>query len=157
MSDNDLFKPTIEAFAAMGKPPFSVPSLVYPALLGGPVAITALALVNGQRLGVPARALVTVAATGAVAMVTQLAVLAIAVNRPGTLENLGQNRAGTLLGAVCGAAVYAVVNLTQRSAYRSFQLRGGEPAKLIWPALLAIVVAVVVTAVAAVLIIGVTA
>lgn len=128
MSD-DLFTPTITS-AVPAKPPWRVDSLVYPAFFGGPLAAAVLGLLNARRLRVGPLAFLAVAATGIGAIAVRIAFL---VSIGGLL--LG---AYTLVGVVPGLAVWAAIRSTQNRPYRSFALRGGEPAKLFWPAVAAV-------------------
>jgi hypothetical protein len=136
---NDLFVPTITAQPTTGKPPWSVSTLVFPAILGGPLAITVLALVNGRRLGVASGGQLAVAAGGVGAMALRLWVLAL----------VQSGSSGRVVSALAGALAYGVVVLVQRPPYRAFTLRGGEAASLVWPGLAAAVGGAVIEAVLA--------
>jgi hypothetical protein len=128
VADDDLFTPTITRPLRQGRPPWRPQSLVVPAILGGPAAVTVLALVNGRRLGVPGRALLPLAAVG---------VLAVALRAVTTLA-LGSDRPVQLVGALAGAGVWLLVARAQKRPFRRSELRGEEPASLWWPGVAAV-------------------
>ncbi|MGS2618907.1 hypothetical protein ACVCAH_30920 [Micromonospora sp. LZ34] len=129
---DDLFTPTIAAAAYEPKrPPWRPQSLLFPAVFGGPTAVTVLALVNAARLGLPRRAGLAVAGAGLAAVVARtgitLAVFAGEASRP-----------VRLIGALAGALVWLVVSATQKGRFRAYQLRGGDPASLWLPGIAAV-------------------
>lgn len=128
---DDLFTPTIAPTTDDRRPPWRPQSLVYPALLGGPTAVTVLALVNGVRLGVSRRAALAVAGTGVAALSARIAVTA-------WLSAAGTERPGRLIGSLAGGLVWLLVAATQKSRFRAYQLRGGEPASLWGPGIAAV-------------------
>lgn len=138
---SDLFTPTITASPRAGKPPWHVPALVFPAVLGGPLGVTVLALINGRRLGIGAGGQLAVGAGGLAAMVLRLWVLA--------LMSASTTSSGRIVSGLAGALAYGVVLLVQRRPYRAFTLRGGESAGLLWPGVIAAVGGAIVEAVLA--------
>lgn len=130
MSD-DLFTPTITAPPVSAKSPWAVPSLVYPALVGGGLAVTVLGLINGRRLLVGGAGQAAVALVGIAAIAARIGVLAtILRDRPESYA---------AVTAVAGVIVFVVVSRMQRRAFRAFERRGGEPARLLVPGLIAVV------------------
>lgn len=129
---DDLFTPTITpaTYADARRPPWRPGSLIYPAVLGGALAGTVLALLNAHRLRLPARAGLTVAGAGLVAVVARVLVTV-------TLLDGRVSGAARLVGSLCGAAVWAVASLTQRGPFRAYEMRGGEPASLVRPGIVA--------------------
>jgi hypothetical protein len=127
--NDDLFTPTVTARASDLRRPWRVDSLLYPAFFGGPLAATVLGLINGRRLGLETRAIMAVAATGLVAIAGRIAVIGV----------FGQLTGARVVSALAGIAVWGAILVTQRSAFRGFQLTGGEPAGLLWPGLAAVV------------------
>jgi hypothetical protein len=136
---NDLFTPTIRALPTTGKPPWSVSMLVFPAIIGGPLAITVLALINGRRLGIAPGGQLAVAAAGVCAMVLRLWVLAVVLS----------STDGRVVSALTGALAYGPVLLVQRRPYRAFTLRGGEADGLLLPGFVAAAGGAVIEAVLA--------
>ncbi|MCI4064415.1 hypothetical protein MRQ36_18125 [Micromonospora sp. R77] len=123
---DDLFTPTITpaAYAADRRPPWRPGSLVYPAVFGGALPATVLALVNARRLRLSTGPILAVAGTGVAALVARALV---------TVALFDGHASGParLVGALCGALVWGVANLTQKSAFRTWEMRGGEPASLV--------------------------
>lgn len=119
---DELFSPTIRERPAPGKPPWRPDSILYPAF-GGPLAAAVLGVVNGGRLGLPGRHLLAIAAAGLVGFGARLAVSA-------AVEG---NSPVRLAGMVAGALVWLVVLAFQRSPFRAYTFRGGEPASLVGP------------------------
>jgi hypothetical protein len=130
---DDLFSPTISAPVPAARP-WRVGSLVYPAFFGGPLAAAALGAVNGRRLGLGVLPLLGIGAAGLVGIVARM--FAIAATISGSLPVNGVIR-----GAL-GLAVFAIAMLAQRRRYRAFELRGGEPASLVGPGIIAVVAAI---------------
>ncbi|MGR6317383.1 hypothetical protein Q2K19_06045 [Micromonospora soli] len=123
---DDLFTPTIipTAYVDERRPPWRPGSLVYPAIFGGVLAGTTLALINASRLRLPTRATLAIAGTGLVALVARVLVTV-------TLLDGRVSGTGRLVGALCGALVGTVAHLAQRSRFRTWEMRGGEPASLV--------------------------
>jgi hypothetical protein len=142
--NDDLFTPTVTARAGDLRRPWRVDTLLYPAFFGGPLAATVLGLINGRRLGIETRAIMAVAATGVVAIVGRIAVIGA----------FGDYTGSRVVSALAGVLVWGMILVTQRRAFRAFQLTGGEPAGLLWPGLAAAIGGFVVEAL---LLIGVLA
>lgn len=124
---DDLFTPTITpATYAPQRPPWRPGSLIYPAVFGGPLAVTVLALVNARRLRLPGRPTLAIAGAGLAAVVTRMVVTV-------ALLDGHMSGPGRLVGALSGAVVWAVANLTQKGRFRTYEMRGGEPASLVLP------------------------
>ncbi|MEH1097741.1 hypothetical protein [Micromonospora sp. CPCC 205561] len=131
---DDLFTPTISPAADEARrPPWRPQSLIFPALLGGPAAVTVLALLNGRRLGVSHRAYLAVLGTGLAGLAARLA-MTLAISGDGS------NRPVRLAGALAGGLVWLVAAATQKRRFRAYELRGGEPASLWLPGLGAVLV-----------------
>jgi hypothetical protein len=126
VADDDLFTPTITpaAYAEKRRSPWRPGSLIYPAILGGVLAATTLALINAGRLRLPARHSLTIAGAGLLALTARALVTL-------TLLDGRISGPGRLTGAFCGALVWAVANLVQKGRFRSYEMRGGEPASLV--------------------------
>ncbi|WP_319463317.1 hypothetical protein [Micromonospora sp. RTP1Z1] len=72
---DDLLAPTITPAAyAERRPPWRPGSLIYPAVFGGALAATVLALVNARRLRLPTGATLAIVGTGLAALVARLAI-----------------------------------------------------------------------------------
>ncbi|AVT33965.1 hypothetical protein C6361_36105 [Plantactinospora sp. BC1] len=120
---DELFTPTIQERPAPGKPPWRPESILYPAAFGGPLAATALGLLNGRRLGLPGNRLLAIGAAGLVGLCARLAVSAAVDGNSGV----------RVAGMVTGALVWLVVLFFQRSPFRVYTYAGGEPASLVGP------------------------
>jgi hypothetical protein len=129
---DDLFTPTITpaAYAADRRPPWRPGSLLYPAVFGGALAVTVLALVNARRLRLPTGPTLAIAGTGLAAVVARAALTV-------TLLDGHVSGPGRLVAALSGVAVWAVANLTQKGRFRSWEMRGGTPAPLVLPGIAA--------------------
>ncbi|MER7415205.1 hypothetical protein ABT346_00205 [Micromonospora peucetia] len=131
---DDLFTPTIPPAADEARrPPWRPQSLLFPAVFGGPTAVTVLALLNGRRLGVPRRAHLAVLGSG-------LAGLAARLTMTFVLFDDGAGGPVRLIGALAGGLVWLVAAATQKPRFRAYELRGGEPASLWLPGLGAVLV-----------------
>jgi len=135
---DDLFTPTIRERPASGRPPWRPDSIMYPAFFGGPLAATALGLMNGRRLGLTAGPLTVIALAGAAAFAARLAITAAFDGRSGI----------RFIGAVAGVLVWLVVLGFQRRPFRAFTLGDREPASLIGPGFAALLVGALVEAAA---------
>jgi hypothetical protein len=135
--DDDLLQPSLagrEEPAADRARPWRLTSQVYPAFLGGPLAVGGIAVLNSAwlRLPVPTRF-----AIGALALVAEAALAAVVY-----AADLGGS--ARLASAFAGLVVYGGAYLLQRSADRvyHYHARDDEPyASLFWPGLGAIVAA----------------
>ncbi|GIG97656.1 hypothetical protein [Plantactinospora mayteni] len=126
---DELFSPTIQEQPAPGKPPWRPESILYPAVFGGPLAAAALGVLNGGRLGLSSRRLLTIGAAGLVGFCARLAVSAAVDGNSGV----------RLAGMVIGALVWLVVLAFQRAPFRVYSYRGGEPASLVGPGFAAVI------------------
>lgn len=124
---DDLFRPTVTDRSVPEQRPWRPASIVYPASFGGPLAATVLGLLNGHRLVISRTAALVIAGTGGAAIAGRL-ILTVA---------LDPNRGGRLLGSVAGLLVWIVLLTVQKRPFRTFELRGGEPASLVRPGLAA--------------------
>jgi hypothetical protein len=134
--NDDLFTPTVTDKASDLARPWRVDSLLYPGFFGGPLAATVLGVINGRRLGVGTRAQAAVVTAGLLAIVGRLVIITA----------VGQFTGTRIVIAMAGVAVWGAILLTQRRAFRGFQLTGGEPASLLWPGLAAAIGGFVVEA-----------
>ena len=134
--NDDLFTPTVTDKASDLARPWRVDSLLFPGFFGGPLAATVLGVINGRRLGVGTRAQAAVVATGLLAIVGRLVVITA----------VGEFTGVRVVIALAGVTVWGAILLTQRRAFRGFQLTGGEPARLLWPGLAAAIGGFVVEA-----------
>lgn len=125
---DELFRPTIRERAEPGRPPWRPDSIYYPAFFGGPIAAATLGLINGRRLGLARERLLAIAAAGLVCFAGRVAV-SVAVEGSGALR---------LAGSITGVLVALVVGIFQRRPFRAFVYRGGKPAGLVRPGLLAV-------------------
>ncbi|MGN9764477.1 hypothetical protein ACTMS2_04830 [Micromonospora sp. SD12] len=131
---DDLFTPTIAPAAyETRRPPWRPQSLIFPAVFGGPTAVTVLALLNGRRLGVSRPAQLAVLGTGLAGLLARLTMTLAIVDD-------GAGRPVRLVGALAGALVWLVAAATQNRLFRSYELRGGQPASLWLPGLGAVLV-----------------
>ncbi|WP_141714688.1 hypothetical protein [Micromonospora mirobrigensis] len=131
---DELFRPTISPTARpAGRRPWRPSSLVYPALLGGAAPVTALALVNAHRLGLPGRARAAVLGAGLAALAARVLVTAL-------LLDDGTRGPGRLIGALAGGLAWLAVSATQKGAFRGYEMRGGEAGSLWGPGVLAVLV-----------------
>ncbi|KKK06253.1 hypothetical protein [Micromonospora sp. HK10] len=123
---DDLFTPTITptAYAGPRRPPWRPGSLIYPAILGGALAGTTLALINAGRLRLPARDTLAIAGAGLVALAARVLVTTMLLD--GRVSGPGR-----VVGALCGALAWTVANLLQKGRFRSYEMRGGEPTSLV--------------------------
>ncbi|MER7889184.1 hypothetical protein ABTX15_05105 [Micromonospora sp. NPDC094482] len=129
---DDLFTPTIApADYQTKRKPWRPQSLLVPAILGGPTAVTVLALLNGARLGLTRRAVLTVLGAGLAALIARIVVTV-------TLLPDANARPARLVGSLAGALVWLAVSATQKTRFRAYELRGGEPASLWLPGIAAI-------------------
>lgn len=129
---DDLFTPTIAPAAYESRrPPWRPQSLLFPAVFGGPTAVTVLALVNAARLGLPGRARLAVAGAGFAALAARVAVTLVVFSG-------SADRPVRLIGALAGALVWLVVSVTQKGRFRAYELRGGDPASLWLPGIAAV-------------------
>ncbi|MGC4786705.1 hypothetical protein ACLQ22_02495 [Micromonospora sp. DT178] len=126
---DDLFTPTIAPPTyEVRRPPWRPQSLIFPAVFGGPTAVTVLALVNGHRLGVSRPARLAVLGAGLAALIARLAITL-------AIFDDGGNRPVRLVGALAGGLVWLVAATTQKRQFRAYELRGGQPASLWLPGL----------------------
>jgi hypothetical protein len=123
---DDLFRPTITARPAPGRPPWRPQSIVYPAFFAGPLAAVVLGVLNGRRLALPRWQVLAIAAAGLVGLGARLAVSAM-------VDDSGLRVAGV----VAGLLVWLVVLWFQRRPFRAAQFGGVRPASLIGPGLAA--------------------
>ncbi|WBB64860.1 hypothetical protein [Micromonospora sp. WMMD812] len=129
---DDLLTPTIApADYQLKRKPWRPQSLLVPAILGGPTAVTVLALLNAGRLGLSRRATLTVLGAGLAALAARVAVTATLLPE----ATFGPAR---LIGSLAGALAWVAVSVTQKTRYRAYEWRGGEPAALLLPGLAAI-------------------
>ncbi|MBO4207566.1 hypothetical protein [Micromonospora echinofusca] len=126
-----LLTPTITATPPVGVPPWRPQSLLVPAVLGGVLAVTVLGLVNAGRLDQSRSARLALLGTGLLALGARIAVTLLLTPSVG-----GPARA---VGAAAGVLTWLTVRGTQSRPFRAYELRGGEPARLFWPGLAAIV------------------
>lgn len=124
---DELFRPTIREEPGPGRPPWRPESILYPAFFGGPLAGGLLGVLNGRRLGLSAPQLAAIGAAASAAFGARLAVSAA----------LDANSGVRLAGSVAGVLVWLVVIALQRRPFRSWSLRGGDPASLVGPGWLA--------------------
>lgn len=125
-----LLTPTISASPPTGTAPWRPQSLLVPAVLGGATAVTALGLINATRLGVTRSARLVVLGGGLLALIGRIAV---------TLAVTPQVGSGArAIGAGAGALAWLAVTVTQKTPFRAYEMRGGEPARLLWPATVAV-------------------
>ncbi|MBE1487091.1 hypothetical protein [Plantactinospora soyae] len=124
---DELFRPTIQERPTPGKPPWRPESILYPAFFGGPLAAATLGVLNGQRLGLSGRHLLTIGAAGLVGFGARLAI-------SGATDG---NSVVRLAGTVTGVLVWLVVLSFQRAPFRAYSYSGGEPASLVGPGLAA--------------------
>jgi hypothetical protein len=137
VDDRDLLQPTLAGRdeRPQDRPrPWRLTSQVYPAFLGGPLAVGGIAVLNSfwLRLPVPTRI-----AIGALAVIAEAALTAVVYT-----ADLGS--AARLASAFAGVAVYGAAHLLQRSADRVYHFHSTEDepyASLFWPGLGAIVAA----------------
>jgi hypothetical protein len=125
---DELFRPTIRERDNSGRPAWRPDSIFYPAFFGGPIAAAALGLLNGRRLGLARGPMIAIATAGLACFAARLA-LSLAID----------GSALRLAGAVTGVLVALVIRSVQRRPFRGFLYRGGEPANLIGPGLLAVI------------------
>ncbi|GAA2385719.1 hypothetical protein Cme02nite_72660 [Catellatospora methionotrophica] len=124
--NDDLFQPTIGARPVLGTPPWRPSSIVYPAFFGGALAVTILGVLNARRLSLGRNQQLAVAAAGLAATAVRLAVtvyFGTGVGRP--------------VGVILALAVWGLVTMTQKQAFRAYEYGDGEPASLLWPGLAA--------------------
>jgi hypothetical protein len=106
----DLLTPTLQAHRPRdwsGRLPWRLESQVYPAILGGPLAATIVAVLNARRLQMPERTVRLMAGGGLAATLLALTVI--------TLLDRGATR--LLLGAA-GVSLYFAFHQVQRPADR---------------------------------------
>lgn len=132
-SDDDLLRPTLAQHAppiAGGRRPWRLGSQVYVAFFGGPVAVTAIALLNARRLRLDRRASGLIAVCGVAGLVGTV-VLALAVD---DLPSAGRR----VVALVAWGGMY----LVQRTADRSFAFHAHDDedyASLWLPGILAVI------------------
>lgn len=130
---DDLLRPVLanRAAAGQGQRPWRLGSQAWVALLGGPIAATAIAILNARRLRLETRQQLTIAAAGLAGMAAAIA-LSAALG-PGSDQRL----------VVRGVAVLAWggMYLVQRVADRTFAFHEGDEAyESLWiPGVLAVV------------------
>lgn len=122
---DELFRPTVRERPATGKPPWRPDSILFPAIVGGPLTAAVLGFLNGRRLALPGPQLAMIAAAGLAGFGVRLTVGALVE------ANAGVRAAG----AIVGALVWLVVMAFQKRPFRTFTYQGGDPARLIWPGL----------------------
>lgn len=125
---DELFRPTIRERDTSRRPAWRPDSIFYPAFFGGPITAATLGLLNGRRLGLGRGPMLAIAAAGLACFAARLA-LSLAID----------GSALRLAGAVTGVLVALAIRAVQRRPFRGFVYRGGEPASLIVPGLLAVV------------------
>lgn len=121
--------------------PWRTGSQIYVAILGGPVAVTVIALLNARRLRMPRSKELVIAAVGIVAT---LAAIAVILAAPGE----GRVLAG-LMGAVAAGPFYLLMRSYDR-AYFSFtndDLSEDEAYESLWgPGIAAVIGGLILTA-----------
>ncbi|MBQ1074652.1 hypothetical protein KBX06_15960 [Micromonospora sp. C31] len=129
---DDLFTPTIAPAAYEARrPPWRPQSLIFPAVFGGPAAVTVLALVNGRRLGVSRPAQLAMLGAGLAGLVARLTITLAIFDEEA-------DRPVRLVGALAGGLVWLAAAATQKRPFRAYELRGGRPASLWLPGLTAV-------------------
>lgn len=124
---DELFKPTIRGRGNAGPPPWRPDSIFYPAFFGGPIAAATLGLLNGRRLGLARGPLLAIAAAGVACFAVRVAVSTVI-----------DDSSLRLAGSVTGLLVALVVAAVERKPFRAFAYRGGKPASLVGPGILAV-------------------
>jgi hypothetical protein len=134
---HDLLQPVLADRAPRHRllaTPWRLGSQVYVAVLGGPLAVAAIATVNADMLRLSAATQAAIAAAG---VTLELALIAVA-----QLADIGA--AGLLPGAIAGMVVYAFARRLQLSGDRVYHYnakREDPYASMFWPGLAAIVLA----------------
>lgn len=115
--DDDLFAPTLTQSESRqlpeGKRPWRLGSQFYVAFFGGPLAVAAIAYVNGKRLGLPSARLAATLAIGAIGFLAVLAVAALFVD-----PDAGSGP--RLLISVAGVVTYLALRALQKDADRRY-------------------------------------
>jgi hypothetical protein len=128
-----LLEPTLQRHVARtdGPRPWRVSSQIYVAILGGPLAVTAIALVNAGRLRLPDRKRLLIAAIG---LLTAALAVAVMASLPEEARVLG-----ALSGALAAGPFYLLMRSYDR-AYFAFSPLDDEAAyRSLWgPGLVAV-------------------
>ena len=121
-----LLEPTLSGHVARtdGPKPWRVGSQIYVAILGGPIAVTAIALVNARRLRLPERTQLIVSAIGLLLTAVTVAVMA---SLPGEARVLG-----ALGGAVAAGPFYLLMRSYDRSYFAFSPLDDDEAYSSLW-------------------------
>lgn len=140
-----LLQPTLQdhvprTYAGSSRP-WRTGSQIYVAILGGPVAVTAIALLNARRLRMPRSKTLLIAAIGAVAT---LAAIAVILAAPGEARVL----AG-LVGAVAAGPFYLLMRSYDRAyfAFTNDDITEEEAYASLWgPGVAAVIGGLILTA-----------
>jgi hypothetical protein len=117
-----LLEPTLQDHVARTEgdaKPWRVGSQIYVAILGGPIAVTAIALLNARRLRMPGRSIALIAAIGLVATAVAVAIVAVLSEEARIL--------GQVAGAVAAGGFYLLMRSFDR-AYFAFAREDEEDA-----------------------------
>lgn len=132
---DELLQPSVPSNPApVGRKPWRVRSQVWVAFFGGILAVTAIAILNAQRLGINVRKRWLMAAAGCVAFAI---LLALWLRQPGAADYqtfLRQGRELRIAARVIAVVLYLVLAAIQRPAEQHYRVfANGEYASL-WKA-----------------------
>lgn len=132
-----LITPTLQDHAPprTGASPWALGSQVYVAFFGGALAVTAIALVNARRLGLPKKSRVAIGATGAAAFVASIVVAAFVFNG-GDAETPRGLRVAVQLVGIAGWGIQYLIQRPWDRLFQTFDER--EYDSLLGPGLLAV-------------------
>jgi hypothetical protein len=137
----DLFAPTLQTHeAAVERPkPWRLGSQLWVAFFGGALAYTAIAYLNGQRLGLPKARLQQILAIGAVGFIATIIVDYMLLNQMSSDSLSDESRGARFAGRIVAVAVYGIVYQMQKSADRVYRYAHNDSYASLWkPGLIAV-------------------
>ena len=124
LDDDGLFTPSVRNEALPTPPPYRVSSTFYVGFFGGPLACTAVNVINARRLGIPERDRLWLLVIGGVGMIVGLAAAALLTPVATTVTVLH------LVLQAAGALTHVLQARLLNPRERYWQMRGVEPASL---------------------------
>jgi len=133
-----LISPTLQDHAPprTADSPWALGSQVYVAFFGGALAVTAIALVNARRLGLPKKSRVAIGATGGAAFVASIAVAALLFSGGGDGDAPSGLRVAVQLVGIAGWGIQYLIQRPWDRLFQAFDER--EYDSLLGPGLLAV-------------------
>jgi hypothetical protein len=141
IDEDELLQPTIRSASRSGPAPWDPRSQLYVAFFGGVIALTAIAVVNGRRLGIPSYRIRLILLAGLAGLAATLGLALVLPVETGVDAFLNEgSRNIRLLGRVVAVVASLASMKIQERGDRLFRIRGGEYSSPWAPGILAAIV-----------------